>query len=275
MKHKKYKINEVAKMHNISKKTLIYYDKIGLFKPQYVDEENNYRYYEMKELPILKQIVYLKKIGFSLKEIKNLLDNREHDLVIEALISRDKEIMNAMEELQEMHNSIEHLLNFYKKTKYIDKKDLYKPSVKIFTKRKVFYLKCEEEVNEDNKEEIMLTYRRALNYLQQLNLFSHQEYGTIYLKQGIKEGFSKNVGSFISIPDKYDIKEQTILKEGKYICMYKNGGYYNEGAVKYLLNWIKENGYEAISDIYEYCLIDYTFTKSVEDMISEIQVRVR
>ncbi|WP_315116970.1 MerR family transcriptional regulator [uncultured Clostridium sp.] len=272
MEHKKYKINEVAKMHNISKKTLIYYDKIGLFKPQYVDEVNNYRYYDMKELPILKQIVYLKKIGFSLMEIKHLLDNREHDLIIDALSSKDNEIVKEIEELQEMHNSIEHLLNFYKRTKYLDKKDLYKPSVKIFTERKIFYLKCEEEANE---EEIMLTYRRALRHLQELNLFSHKEYGTIYLKEGIESGFKYNVGSFISIPDKYHIKEETILQEGKYICMYKDGGYYNEDAVKYLLNWIKENGYEVISDIYEYCMIDYTFTKSVEDMISEIQIRVR
>lgn len=112
-------------------------------------------------------------------------------------------------EVAKMHNSIDHLLNFYRKTKYLDKRDLYKPSVKIFTQRKIFYLKCEEE---GNVEEIMLTYRRVLKRLQELNLFSHKEYGTIYLKEGIEPGFKHNVGSFISIPDNYDIKEQTILE---------------------------------------------------------------
>lgn len=272
MNNKRYKINEVAKMHNISKKALIHYDKIGLFKPQYVDEVNNYRYYDMKELPILKQIIYLKKIGFSLKEIKDLLDNRDHDIMINALTIRDNEIVKEIEKLQELHKSIEYLLSFYKEAKYLDNNDLYKPSIKIFKQRKIFYLKCEQEAS---REEIMLTYRRALKRLQELNIFSHKEYGTIYLKEGIKSGLSSNVGSFISIPENLHINEETIVEEGKYICMYKDGGYYNEEAVKFLLKWIEENNYEVISDIYEYSRIDYTFTKSVENMISELQVRVR
>lgn len=272
MDSKKYKINEVAEMHNISKKTLIYYDKIGLFKPKYVDEVNNYRYYDIQEFPVLKQIVYLKKIGFSLKEIKSLLDNREHNLTIEALSNRNKEIVKEIESLKEIHRSIEYLMDFYKGAKNLDKRDLYKPSIKIFSERKIFHLRCRGEVT---KEEIMLTYRRALKHLQDLNLFSHKEYGTIYFKEGIKEGFTYNSGAFISLPDNFNIEGQSIVEDGKYICMYKDGGYYNEEALTYLLKWIEQNGYEVDGNIYEYSLIDYTFTKSVEDMVSEIQIKVK
>ncbi|GAA0731143.1 MerR family transcriptional regulator [Clostridium malenominatum] len=272
MEHKNYKINEVAKMHNMSKKALIYYDKIGIFKPKYVDEKNNYRYYDIKEFPVLKQIIYLKEIGFSLEEIKNLLEHRDHDVIINALTHRNNEIFKEIQRYQDMHNSIDYLLKFYKTAKYFDKRDLYKPSIKIFEQRKIFYLKCEEE---GNREEVMLTYRRVLKRLRELDLFSHQEYGTIYLQEGIESGFKHNVGAFISTPENFHIKEETILPEGKYICMYKTGGYYDEESVKYLLKWISENGYEVISDIYEYCLIDYTFTKSVEEMVSELQIRVK
>lgn len=39
------KIGEFAEISNVSAKTLRYYDRIGLFKPVYVDPANDYRYY--------------------------------------------------------------------------------------------------------------------------------------------------------------------------------------------------------------------------------------
>src|SRR5699024_2824457 len=39
-----FSIGEVSKYQNISKQTLIFYDKIGLFRPAYVDPDNGYRY---------------------------------------------------------------------------------------------------------------------------------------------------------------------------------------------------------------------------------------
>ena len=38
-----FSIGEVSKYQNISKQTLIYYDKIGLFCPAWVDPDNGYR----------------------------------------------------------------------------------------------------------------------------------------------------------------------------------------------------------------------------------------
>lgn len=271
MAHIKYKINQVAKMHNISKKTLIHYQRIGIFKPQYIDEKNNYRYYDIKEFPVLKQIIYLKKMGFSLREIKNLLENRENDYMIEKLSLKNMEISSKIQELQVLKSSIENSIETYKKAKYIDSKDLYKPSTRIFNERKACYFKCDEE---SSREEIMLTYRKVLKFLQDSNIFSNEGYGTIYLKEGIKSGFRHNAGAFIRIPRDVNIENQIVLEEGRYICMYKNGGYYNEDAVQYFLKWIKDNGYTPLGHIYEYSLIDYTFTKSIDNMIAELQVRV-
>lgn len=65
-----YKISEIAKIFNISRRTLIYYDEIGLFKPYYIDDENNYRYYSEHQIYVLRFIIALKNSGFSLNEIK-------------------------------------------------------------------------------------------------------------------------------------------------------------------------------------------------------------
>ena len=65
-----FSIGELSKLQNISRQTLIFYDKIGLFTPAYIDPENGYRYYHANQLDYLDTICIMKKIGFSLEEIK-------------------------------------------------------------------------------------------------------------------------------------------------------------------------------------------------------------
>ena len=66
----KFTVGELAKLHNLSKQTLIFYDKIGLFKPKIIDSNNNYRYYTSEQLEVLDSILILREIGIPIKEIK-------------------------------------------------------------------------------------------------------------------------------------------------------------------------------------------------------------
>ena len=77
-----YKIGDFSNISGISIRTLRYYDDIDLFKPKEVDLFTNYRYYTMEQLDDLKLINELKKIGFSLEEIKNSWDNFSNDLFL-------------------------------------------------------------------------------------------------------------------------------------------------------------------------------------------------
>lgn len=65
-----YTIGEMAKITNLSIQTLRYYDQIGLFKPIYVDEKSNYRYYSENQIYYIDLIKSLKYIGTSLEDIK-------------------------------------------------------------------------------------------------------------------------------------------------------------------------------------------------------------
>ena len=56
-----FSIGEVAKYQNISKQTLIFYDKAGVFRPAWVDPANGYRYYSASQLDYLDTILI--KIG--------------------------------------------------------------------------------------------------------------------------------------------------------------------------------------------------------------------
>lgn len=55
-------ISEMAKLHGITRQTLIHYDSIDLFKPAKVDT-NGYRYYCKHQIPYLREICFLKSRG--------------------------------------------------------------------------------------------------------------------------------------------------------------------------------------------------------------------
>lgn len=83
-----YRIGEFSSITGLSVKTLRYYDEIGLLKPSTIDKYTNYRYYDEKEIQEFKRIEYLKKIGFTLEEIKNNLKS----ISIETLDKKLKEL---------------------------------------------------------------------------------------------------------------------------------------------------------------------------------------
>ena len=59
-------IGEVAKLTNVSIQTLRYYDQIDLFKPSYIDQNTNYRFYKDAQLYHLDLIKSLKHLVTSL-----------------------------------------------------------------------------------------------------------------------------------------------------------------------------------------------------------------
>lgn len=70
MKSKKfyYTTGQFAKLNGINKRTLHYYDEIGLFSPEHRDE-NGYRYYTCFQTVQLELIVTLRKMGLGIEEI--------------------------------------------------------------------------------------------------------------------------------------------------------------------------------------------------------------
>lgn len=73
------KISEFAKKAGVTVKTLLHYDKIGLLQPS-TKTEIGYRIYNDKDFIKLQQIMTLKFVGLSLEEIRQLLDEKEHDI---------------------------------------------------------------------------------------------------------------------------------------------------------------------------------------------------
>lgn len=91
-----YRIGDLVKKFNISRSTILYYDRIGLLKPT-VREHNNYRLYDQQEVTKLGKIVRYRESGISLKDIQKLLEvetNGRTGILVERLDKIQKEIKN-------------------------------------------------------------------------------------------------------------------------------------------------------------------------------------
>lgn len=79
MSEQLYQAREFAERAGVTVRTLHYYDRLGLLKPSR-RTSSGYRLYCERDLARLQQIVTLKFIGLSLKQIKELLGLKEFDL---------------------------------------------------------------------------------------------------------------------------------------------------------------------------------------------------
>jgi DNA-binding transcriptional MerR regulator len=68
-----YRIGEFAELGGVSRKTLRFYDEIGLLRPASVDVRTGYRGYEPQQLQELAAIAALKQLGLTLSEIRNAI----------------------------------------------------------------------------------------------------------------------------------------------------------------------------------------------------------
>ena len=64
-------VKEISDLTGISVRTLHYYDEIGLLKPT-EKSDAGYRLYDDKALETLQQILFLKYLGFSLDDIREM-----------------------------------------------------------------------------------------------------------------------------------------------------------------------------------------------------------
>ena len=83
-------ISQVAKLTGISIRTLQYYDEIGLLKPSKLTQ-SGYRLYDDDALQLLQQILFFKELGFSLKDIKEILEKPDFDRI--SAFKKQKELL--------------------------------------------------------------------------------------------------------------------------------------------------------------------------------------
>lgn len=276
----KLKIGEMAKLNNISVQALRHYDKIGLLKPFYIDEYSGYRFYHINQSAKLDLINYMKLLGMSLEQIKNLFEKNNVDLIMKNIDKQLEWIKESKRKLDIMERGANRFkFNLSEYAKASEKCNIH---IVEFPQRKIFCYDGGINIYEESIE----TYEYILRELKNQVLFKNLpmiyfcNVGSIIRESSIKKKEFKSTEIFVFVEDDFtDSIEIEIVKSGKYACLYfkgedgfKNEFYYTEK----LLNFIEKEGYEIIGDYLCEVITELpVFSEKSRGMFIRLQIQIK
>ena len=117
----KFKIGEFSKMMQVTVKTLRHYEQRGLLIPDEVDEWTGYRYYNIAQMQRLGTIRGLQRQGFSLEEIKGLIEDGSYMPSIEQLTEKIADTERQLQMLTERRNQLLKWIDSHKQINTMEK----------------------------------------------------------------------------------------------------------------------------------------------------------
>lgn len=117
-----YKVKEVSEITGVSIRMLHHYDKIGLLRPTAISNAG-YRLYDDKDLELIQQILIYRELDFSLKEIKDILNN---NLDLRKLLKLQKQlIIDKRDKLNKIVDTIENTIKNMEGEIIMEKKGMF------------------------------------------------------------------------------------------------------------------------------------------------------
>ena len=263
-----YAISEMASLFNVSRQTLIYYDKIGLFKPAVVNDRG-YRFYSPTQIPFMRLICMLRDLGLELDEIDRLVSTFDIGEMTDQLRARVEALDADIAELETERASVRERLRFYEEAVFWRKRE-GKPTLRHFDRRYVIFEAFPTDVAR-NRSMLHPTLMRAIDRMHELT-GSHpmRGWGTM-LKQ---ETFHSDdpiagAGSFAVLPegaesllpkdrDELEALGVEVLHAGVYLCLSRWGMPYEPDGIRNAVACMDEHGLEPLGNAYDFCYLDTT-----------------
>ena len=262
-----FSIGELSKLQNISRQTLIFYDKIGLFCPAYVDPENGYRYYSAAQLDFLDTICIMKRIGFSLDEIKSNLKEYTLDTSMVALRKQLTIIDRQIEELQLIKSRVEHRCLQLEQSAAI-RSQYAEVSVQTVQSQ---YIVWQEVAAPYTLDRVSMATKQCFvrSFKERLPVF-FQSGAIVPLARILRGEYTLASYAFLPI-EKCSANGVAELPAGQCAVTYHTGDYLSIGtAYERLLQYCRAHRLQIISDSYEFALIDYLSTGDEAEYITKI-----
>jgi len=203
-------IKEFARFCGCNPQTLRYYDRVDLLKPVKVDQWSGYRYYEKEQALAFVKIKNLQKAGFTIEEIKELLDQDNH-VIYRAFDAKIAEEEKRLQEIKAIQRSYQTEMTDMKK-KLKTMRDMVKESMEAYDPAEEFgidrdaYSQMIESVNgffesmisrSDDSDFEYSEYSESDESVEEpeyVNLLNNPDYEIVYEKHGwgfVKEFFSE------------------------------------------------------------------------------------
>lgn len=272
MANRLYSIGEVGKLCNVSKKTLRFYDKIDVISPDYISEENNYRYYSKDTVLFVPVIKYYKQMGFKLEEMKTLLDTDCFDTHTERLRDKIDELKKEREAIAIAYTSVNDWYNLIREAKGVIENKAIQVSVKYINTINACYMKTPFDNN----------YRESVinidwtNYLEEIG---HEITGAVYLCfpnfEEKLNGQSTEAIIFQQGANDVDPSRTRDFGGKMMLSAYHIGTHdtINETYAR-IRDWADQYGYRLGASSTERYVVDYWTLNRSEDFVTEILVEI-
>ncbi|RHM62916.1 MULTISPECIES: helix-turn-helix domain-containing protein [Coprobacillaceae] len=249
MKNNYLSIGEMAKMNHTTISTLRLYDEMDLLKPAYVNEATNYRYYDIKQNARLDLIQYMKELQMNLKEIKELLDKEDVNLIEAILIKKKQQLVEEIDKLEMTKDAITRTI--YSLERFRKSPRSGTMTLEYIDRRRIYSMNTDLNFYEYDID----VYESILNQLKN-DLVKHHYPQIYYCNAGTflkKEDFihqnfvSHEIFVFVDdhFPKKEDIK---IIENGMYACIYLDDFHKEVDYAKKLLHYCQENNFNICGD---------------------------
>ncbi|HIZ48525.1 MAG TPA: MerR family transcriptional regulator [Candidatus Gemmiger excrementavium] len=264
-----FSIGQFARLHKINKKTLMWYDEIGLLKPAVV-KSNGYRYYTFHQSSVLEVILMLRDLDVPISDIQTFLRNRSaatfETLLAENIAKIEQRIaqLTAMREIladkqQDMQNL--HTLDL--------------SQITVIEKEKPCHLVTlatspVPSFDEDTEKIIALARKYGLHRLQDAT------YGAMrYVDKVCRGETGKCDFLYIQMPFPLQKEELHMQPKGQYLRAFSCGSWDNiPRRYQEMVAYARQNGLELYGFSYEKG-INEVVTDTVEEYILQIKIPVR
>ena len=263
-----FSIGELSSYQNISKQTLIFYDKIGLFRPAYVDPGNGYRYYSASQLDELDTILILKKCGLSLQAIKELLEHYTTESSLRVLTQQVQVLDRQMEELRMVRSRLA------QRCVQLERAGLHReggdqPRVERLPAQLLLIRPVEPPFT---LREISIATKQCFAQAFQEQLPIYFQSGVTVPLERIRTGrYTEASAAFLPIEGTDRAENLLQLPEGLGASIYHRGDYLSIGrSYRRLLEFCQAEKLEIRSDSYEFCINDYITTGDESEYLTKI-----
>ncbi len=105
-----YSVKEVCDRFGITRKTLFYYDKIGLLKPADRQGVQHFKFYDFEALSRLESILEYRGAGLSIDDIKKVIDFDDKEVILGILMDVRKRLISEARQKEEEIRKLEELI---------------------------------------------------------------------------------------------------------------------------------------------------------------------
>lgn len=262
-------ISEFASLTNVSRQTLIYYDKIGLFKPDYKNE-SGYRYYSVKQIEFINVITLLKELGMSLKEIKQYTQDKSPELFLNLMQQQKKVIQAQKQQLNFNEFVINDKIKSIKDAIHTEFDKIELHDIEDTT----FYIS--DNINNVSELDFLMSINQFVDELKRHHLFSSQPIGVVTSKNEIlNKQYNQYSYLYVEIPSNKSDYTNAITLKGQYLVGYHVGldeTIYE--TYQKMFNRIEELNVEIGQYVFEEYVFDSVIKNNEKEYITKIMMEI-